>query len=237
MFCFPHAGVGASAFRGWADSLPDSIELFCLQPPGREHRFREAPFQTMSELVADATRAVAEWIDRPYVLCGHSMGALVAHETACKLRELGYEEPAHLFVSASRAPQVPWPHPSIHHLPDLEFLDQVNRRYGSVPAQVQADPELRALFVPALRGDFSIVETYLCPEMAPLTCPISAFRGEQDGTVASESVEAWRHRTQGRFRSRTVPGSHLFLQTSREQMQHAIVQDLETTLQAGRFNR
>ena len=97
-------------------------------------------------------------------------------------------------------------------------------------AQVQADAELRDLFVPALRGDISIVETYLAPETPPLACPISAFRGDQDRMVTSESVEAWQYQTHGRFRSRTVPGSHLFLQTARDQIQKAIVQDLQTSL-------
>jgi medium-chain acyl-[acyl-carrier-protein] hydrolase len=155
------------------------------------------------------------------------MGALVAHEIACKFRELEYPQPDCLFVGASRAPQLPWPHQPIRHLPDLEFLDQVNLRYGSVPTQVREDAELRAIFVPALRGDFSIVETYRCVESRQLSCPISAFAGDQDLTVTKESVEAWRSRTTGRFQVRDVRGSHLFLRTAPQQIHDAILQDLE----------
>ena len=41
LFCFPHAGVGSSAFRGWADDLmADADAEVCLvQLPGREGRY------------------------------------------------------------------------------------------------------------------------------------------------------------------------------------------------------
>ncbi len=230
LYCFPYAGVGASAYAGWAELVPEWIELFCFQPPGREQRFRERSLTTMSDVMAAVVPALAATIDRPYVFYGHSMGALVAYEGACKLRALGYPEPEYLFVGASRAPQLPWPHRPIRHLPDLEFLDEVNLRYGSVPAQVRDEAELRAIFVPALRGDFSIVETYQCAEARQLTCPISAFAGEQDQMVTKESVEVWGQRTTGRFQARDVRGSHLFLRTAPKQIHEAILQDLETAL-------
>src|SRR5262245_10924381 len=52
LFCFPYAGGGASAFRGWPPGLPAEIETLAVQPPGREGRFREAAHRSLPELVA-----------------------------------------------------------------------------------------------------------------------------------------------------------------------------------------
>ena len=41
LFCLPFAGVGASAYRGWAQDLQTGTELVLVHPPGRETRLRE----------------------------------------------------------------------------------------------------------------------------------------------------------------------------------------------------
>src|SRR3712207_7744395 len=40
LFMIPHAGGGASAFRGWAELFPDEVEVCPVQLPGRENRMR-----------------------------------------------------------------------------------------------------------------------------------------------------------------------------------------------------
>ncbi|MFD0478768.1 thioesterase II family protein [Nonomuraea thailandensis] len=76
-----------------------------MQYPGRADRVREAPVEdahTMADLVAEAMRPL---LDRPAVLFGHSMGSLIAYETALRVR------PAHLIVSGRRAANLPAPEP------------------------------------------------------------------------------------------------------------------------------
>ena len=51
LFCFPYAGGGAAAFRTWPESLPDSVALCGVQPPGRENRIGEGPIADVHELV------------------------------------------------------------------------------------------------------------------------------------------------------------------------------------------
>ena len=36
LFCFPHAGAGASVYRRWPAGLPADVELWAIQAPGRE---------------------------------------------------------------------------------------------------------------------------------------------------------------------------------------------------------
>jgi medium-chain acyl-[acyl-carrier-protein] hydrolase len=218
IFCFPYAGGGISAFREWWQWPEPDVEVCCLQLPGREGRIHEPPIRAISELVPMIVENLAPWLDQPYVLFGHSLGALIAFEVAHAIRSARLPLPRHLFVSASHAPQLPWPYPAVRHLGDREFLDEVHRRYNSVPQQVFDDPDLRDLVLPALRADFSLVETYRYTKQTALECPISAFGGQDDWTVPVESLTAWQHQTCKSFRVHMLPGNHLFLSSVRSKL-------------------
>jgi surfactin synthase thioesterase subunit len=45
LFCFPYAGGGAAAYFGWGETLPRTVEVCAVQPPGRDARgFRHVMF-------------------------------------------------------------------------------------------------------------------------------------------------------------------------------------------------
>ncbi|HZH03347.1 MAG TPA: thioesterase domain-containing protein, partial [Myxococcaceae bacterium] len=58
LFCFPHAGGGASAYRQWADLVPEWVEICAVQLPGRETRFGERPFEALAPLLDAVMPAV-----------------------------------------------------------------------------------------------------------------------------------------------------------------------------------
>ena len=131
-----------------------------------------------------------------------------------------------LFVSASRAPQLPWPHPPVRHLDDRALLTEVNRRYDSVPDVILADEELVRLLTPALRADMALVETYGYEAEAPFDFPITAFGGDADRMVRRSELEQWSAQTSAAFRLRMVSGGHLFLQANRSEL----LSDVRNTL-------
>src|SRR6185295_18214932 len=73
LFCFPFAGVGPSAFRGWGAALGNEVEVYAAQLPGRESRLREAPLPSIPSIVGELERAILPLIDRPWALFGHSL--------------------------------------------------------------------------------------------------------------------------------------------------------------------
>lgn len=228
LLCFPFAGVGPSAFRGWGTALGGEVEVFVAQLPGREGRFREEPLVSIPAIVSELQRAIGPLIDRPYALFGHSLGGLVAFELARSLAVRGCAPPRALFVSASPPPQLPYPHPPLRHLDDAEFLNALDARYaGSVPQLVMDDPELREVFVPALRADITALESYVHQPSGPITCDISVFGGTADATIDLRTLGAWRDLTSGAFRLRMISGPHLFLQSARDALTAAIRTDLE----------
>ena len=218
LFCFPHAGVGSGAYRGWADAAPEGLEVCLIQPPGRENRLREAPLKSVADIVAGLVAELEPHCGIPFAFFGHSLGAVVAFETVRRLQHIGARLPEALFVAASRAPQLAWPHPPLRHLADIPLLEMLNKRYDSVPSVMLADAELRDLLMPAVRADITAVETYLYESGDPLDLPVFAFGGDEDRMVGQQELEHWRAQTTGGFRLHMVSGKHLFAQEKRDDL-------------------
>lgn len=225
MFCLPFAGGGASVFRGWAASLPNDVEVCPVQLPGRESRMRDPAFTDIKLMVPAVADALEPYLNLPFVLFGHSMGAAVVFELARELRRRGRPQPLHLFVGGRRAPHMPPREEPIHALPEPEFLVKL-RELNGTPEEVLQHEELMKLLIPILRADFAINEDYRFSEEEPLAAGISAFGGIGDEDVTREDVEAWKNHTRGAFRVRMFPGDHFFLQSNKDLLLEAISRDL-----------
>ena len=216
LFCFPFAGGGAAAFRGWADALPE-LEVVAVQAPGRESRLREAPFVRMAPLVEAAVEALELHLDRPFAFFGHSLGGFVAFEVARALRRKGAPLPCHLVVSASPAPTTRPARVPIHGFDDARLLEEV-KKYGGTPDEILASRELMAVLLPIIRADFAVYETYETTREAPLPFPILALGGSEDAKVPAASLTAWREQTEAPREPRQLSGGHFFLQTARAEL-------------------
>ena len=212
LFCFPFAGSGASMYRDWGQVLPNFVEVCAVKLPGREGRLQESPYYQLPRLIEQLSLALRSWLDLPFAIFGHSLGALLGFEFARWIQHNQRVEPIHLFVSGCRAPQKPNPHPSLHRLPDREFLDRVCQQYRGIPTVVLREPELLDVVLPALRADFVLVDTYKYRPTSPFHCRISSYGGTNDSTVSETDLEAWREQTLGTFNSEMFTGSHLFIQ-------------------------
>lgn len=228
LFCFPHAGGGATLYRAWREGLPDDVEVCPIQLPGRETRMAEPPLHRMTDLTEALVPAIAPLLERPYAVFGHSLGGLIGFEFARAVRRQGGREPIRLLVSSRRPPQVPSPRGPIHQLPEPEFL-QALQAYGGMPDAIRRDRELLALFLPILRADFALFETYEPVPEPLLSCPVSVFGGHDDRTVQEAELARWAEQSQGTCRLRIFPGNHFYLQTDRPALLAAIAADLDAS--------
>ncbi len=236
LFGFPYAGGGASIFRLWPDGLPASIEVCPIQLPGRENRLREPPYIHMEPLVRALCQALQPYLNMPYAFFGHSMGALVSFELARTLVCQNGLGPVHLFVSGHAAPQIPPTTLCIHQLPEPEFIAELGRLNGT-PSKVLQNVELMEFFLPALRADLAVNETYTYTSATRLDCPISAYGGLQDCVVGADGLAAWRDQTRGTFKLCMFSGDHFFLHGSRLTLLQAIANDLEQSIARMNKNR
>ncbi|HVB37031.1 MAG TPA: alpha/beta fold hydrolase, partial [Vicinamibacterales bacterium] len=217
LICLAGAGSGAAGYVPWARALAaQPVEVCAVRLPGRESRLHESPVARIDDLITQLAPALRPQLDRPYCLFGHSMGALIAFELARAIRDRDWPRPAHLFVSAARAPHVPSDETPLHDLPDAEFVEAVSTRYGGIPAAVREHRELMDLVLPALRADLTLVECYDYRAAAPLDCPITAFGGRQDPGVTEAALDAWREQTAGPFVRHMFSGDHFYLNHARD---------------------
>ncbi|MBV9389911.1 MAG: thioesterase [Chroococcidiopsidaceae cyanobacterium CP_BM_ER_R8_30] len=224
LFCFPYVGASSLIFRTWSDSLPATIEVCPIKLPGRGTRFKEAPFNRLEPLVQAIACALKPHLDKPFAFFGHSMGGLVCFEVTRLLRRHGII-PLHLFISGRQAPQIPYLKQSIHTLPEPEFLLELCRLNGT-PKAVLENAELMQLFLPVLRADFSVLETYVYAQEPPLECPITAFGGLQDPEVNCEELEAWRQQTSSYFSLKMFRGDHFFIHSAQTLLLQSLSQQL-----------
>lgn len=211
IFCFSYAGGGASVFRGLAKSLPPGFEVFAVQLPGREDRYREPPLTSIKAIAAALLPELRPHMTVPFAFFGHSMGTLVAFELMREIRRHhGTPHPTHVFVSGRRAPHLPGRRRDLHALPDAEFWSEVGKLEGT-PAEVLEDRELKDLVEPVLRADFQACETYACDAEPPLDVPMTALGGATDGDTTQEELELWREHTTRFGGVRVLPGHHFYL--------------------------
>jgi medium-chain acyl-[acyl-carrier-protein] hydrolase len=226
LFCIPHAGGGASAYRNWAQALAPQVGVKVLQSRGRESRFREPPLTELEDVLEDLYRFVEPDTTGPFAFLGHSMGALLTFELAHRLRTKTGRLPVHLFISACRAPNRVQLDTPCSSWPQPEFIAEVMRRYGGFPPQVLADAEFMAAILPAMRADFRILERYRAPERPLLDCPITVFGGRTDITTPQAALEDWQQQTRGAFSLVMLDASHFYLQEKRPAMASKILNAL-----------
>ena len=211
LFCFPYAGGGTAPFFEWTKHISPNIELLRVQLPGREIRLREASFVDISSLVDTLSTELMPWLRRPFAFFGHSMGALIAYETARKLSEMGNQMPTHLFVSSFRAPHLPDPDLVSPDLPDKQFLNYL-LQYEGIPDAVMKNKELMDIFLPILRADFQVIASYrVRNEWRPIECPITLFGGISDPKTSKEEMDEWRLHTTAKFQSHYFEGGHFYI--------------------------
>jgi medium-chain acyl-[acyl-carrier-protein] hydrolase len=224
LFCFPYAGAGASAYLSWPSFFrPNGVDTYCIQLPGRETRFNEAPITVMNDLAAQICDAIEPHLDLPFSFFGHSMGTVISYEVARELSRRKRTLPQWLLISGAVAPhrrQIE----SLHALPIGEFLDAVARRYGGLPRELLANQELVDVVAPILQTDFALIERYRYEPGGPLATKIAAFGGRQDRSVEPAELRHWRDLTAQpeRFQVMLFDSDHFFLHHQRQELLSAI---------------
>lgn len=227
LFCFPYAGGDPYIFRKWSRWLPEYIGLHAVHLPGRGVRIQSAPVDKLDPIVNAVVEALQPMQDKPFAFFGHSMGALLAFETARALRRQKFCGPCLLFASACKPPPMLGQHEKFSDLSDEAFIQRIND-LGGTPPEVLENKELRALLLPMLRADFAVIDTYKYELAAPLACPITVISGTQDEDACGPIMAGWNQETAQKLLFHEIQGGHFFIHTAETELQRIIVNGLQT---------
>ncbi|MFF7352807.1 MULTISPECIES: thioesterase II family protein [Streptomyces] len=210
LLCFPHAGGAAAAYHALSAAVAGPLEPSVVQYPGRHDRLTE-PFAERIDQVVDAVLDAlpADPAGRPLALFGHSMGALMAFETARALQARG-RTPAALFVSGRGGPSLPLVTRWTGVPSDDDLLAEL-RLLAGTDDSLLVDPMLLELALPVLRADYAMLSAYSYRPGARLRCPVVALTGDADPRVPVAEVPAWQRETEGAFTTHVLPGGHFYL--------------------------
>jgi len=206
LFCFPHAGSGASVFSPWRSQLPQAVELCPVQLPGRENRIGEPMPDTLDELAHRTARALLPLLRPPYVLFGHSFGGLLAFAVARCLCELQHPLPTALLISGARPPQLP-AETAYHTLGNDELVEFLRATKG-MPEPVLRHEEFVHRLLAVLRTDLRLAAEYRPGPAEPLPCDVQVLAAEDDPVVSPAVMAGWREHTGGSFDVWRAPGGH-----------------------------
>ena len=221
LFCFPYSGAGPAVFRRWVNLLPDAVEVWAVQLPGREARHMEPMnarlYQVVEEAVQQITLVSTQVAEsaRPFAFYGHSLGAYLAYCVALKMKSISDDSlrPEGLFLSGRRSPD----HACDELLSTLtdNMLTKRLAEMGGISAEFAAEPEFLRMALPKLRYDLSLNETALPVELSEIDKKIAApfwiYRGLQDGQAPEVLVQTWQNFTALECMHSTVPGDHFFV--------------------------
>ena len=196
-------------YHPWRERLAGDVDLYAVQLPGREGRYLEEPLRSLPELVETMVPSILAIAERPLILFGHSMGAVVAFEIARRLRRENRSAAA-LLVSGRVAPHLAWRAPPVAHLPTSEVVRQIALRHGGIPDALLLDVKLTEVLGRALQADLDVIEGYTCTPDAPLDCPITAVGGLDDTWVLRHELDLWRQHTAADFSCIQFPGDHFY---------------------------
>lgn len=235
-----HAGGSAAAYFPLNRLLPQDWDLLLLDLPGRGKSHTQPPLADMGGLAAWTAERIRPWAggSAPLALFGHSLGAVVAHETARLLEEDG-AAPAWLGVSGRAAPG----HRVSDGLPDTDLPDdELMRRLtlmGGMHPRIDELPDFRVRFLHLVRNDLRAVAGYR-PDLArpPLGIPLTAFGATDDHVAPPGTLHGWVAQTRARFERLVFDGGHFhFLGTAFPGFAVRLVQEIDRALQPAEAGR
>lgn len=241
IFCIPYGAAGASIYREWNDLFSENIEVCPIQFPGKEGRIEERLICNIDEAVDSLCKVLETQLDVPFVIYGHSVGALIAYRLAYELCQRG-KYPKELLVGAYSSPTIiPNPAyekvrevfkilgfddiPSLEELYELpedkrEFFDEF---FAHELDGINMNDEIRRAVEPVAFSEFSIVGSFqFTKENGVIDVPVTVFHGKKDPVVSDDEILQWENVTSNSFHKYFFEGDHFFIQ--KEQQQKEFIQ-------------
>lgn len=227
LYCLPYAGGSSAIYSQWKNFLTPNVVLKPVELSGRGRRFDEPMYLHIDNAVDDILNIIRKEISTtPYALFGHSMGAIMAYELARKIKQEQLPEPLQIFISGRGAPNIPKERKVYSQMLIDEFRKEV-LNLGGTPKEFFEHPELLELFLPVLKNDFRLVETYcFIKENEVLETTLTILLGKDD-EITREEGDGWKMLTNKKCNIHYFDGGHFFINEKTEEIVAILNKDLK----------
>ena len=240
LFLFPPAGSDVTIFNKWEDNFSSYVEVCKLKLPGRGMRYNE-PLESNCQILADK---IAEVIDEntniPFVIFGHSMGALIAYETAILLQAKGNKFLKEICLSAMKSPDCVSDDGcfendnsqkiSMHSLSDAELQKKLIE-FGGMPSEILSDSSLIEFLLPIFRNDLYLCDTYHLNKKIVLNIPIVVYGGKSDSVANSNDLAKWKDFSSKKVHVLMFQGNHFYFEMSKAMFMFDLSKNIERLME------
>ncbi|HVI48829.1 MAG TPA: alpha/beta fold hydrolase [Chitinophaga sp.] len=222
LFTLHFAGGNCYSFQFLTSKLP-ALEVISLELPGRGNRMMEDLIHGFEQAADDLFKKITARLNgEPFLIYGHSMGAVLGIKVAHLLEQSG-RKPAALILSGNAGPGVK-KYDNTYLQPTPEFK-KVLKDLGGIPDEVLDNEDLFSFFEPVLRADFEIVEKAGKHAFSPVSIPLYAVMGTAEECV--DKIDTWQQYTTSRFRKELLEGGHFFIHQHAPRMAAIIMSQLQ----------
>lgn len=193
-----------------AELLPFFIpKTICY--PGRGSRFSEELAVSFEALISETIKTLKNLISSKdeFIFLGHSFGSLVLFETLRKMRFLKMPLPRAVYLSGRKAPSIPHSGKVWSTVPDRDFASFLNMK-GGITTEMLQNKEFLDVFLPIIRADFKLIESYQYKIETPFDIPFYIINGTDDSSIKDEEIEAWQKETNSLCKFKKLPGGHFY---------------------------
>ncbi|OAB44328.1 thioesterase II family protein [Paenibacillus glacialis] len=232
LFFIPYAGGSATVSLKWKEQLNPHIQLIPLELSGRGILGGEILHSNIHDAVKDLSIYIQNFLKpgERYAIYGHSLGSRIGFELVYELLANNYGELLHFFASGGSAPQIKRTPTYIYDKPDDEFKEHL-MKYSQASNEVFENKELYDYFVPVLRADFQMSESYeYVPKLDKLSCNLTALTGLDDPNVSDWDMLEWGQHTTGVFKLCNVSGGHFFINENHREVVEIINNTLKSEI-------
>lgn len=261
IFCLPWAGgMSENLFARWSMMLPASVQVCPIEIPGRGRREGETALTTVDELAKVLAHSLP-LKDKPYVIFGTCLGAIVGYEIIREVQKTKCGPPPVAFMPAAVSP--PHVYASVvmkiylqrrlkrGEDPPLDEVMKILKGWKEMPreklllafeaghfAGVDEMKKSERLFnrvAPMGVNDIMMAVQYRYdPTHEPFNFPIIAFDGTKDNTIPNGYMKGWRKHTTARYRHVYIKGTHYFVSTHYREVTTEVGGELMTLMEEAR---
>ncbi|MEH7463802.1 alpha/beta fold hydrolase [Bacillus thuringiensis] len=217
----PHAGGSANFFHNLCLDLSLDVECIAIQYPGRQDRFDEKMIDSIDEYSNIIAEIIMGLENKPTILFGHSMGALIAYNM---LSKHGSKLPfINLFLaSAHNPPRINFRCVDYNSMSNNDLIAYL-KELGEFNDVLLTDSNIIEIILPAVRNDLQAVSNYHYQGGSKIQVPILAVIGSDDLSTSIKVTSKWADFTEGKFKIIELTGGHFYLIQEQQRLKEIIL--------------